>query len=1498
MSNLNYNQFYMMYGVRNRSLLSNPKAFNIENFSLPRNSIVHYLPENAADLGPDETYFVFQKERVRPYAHNVVDMTNFAGNPRKRGGFNMTSIVKSWMQKRRGFRRVPDINRALDDKNVAILANYALIPMQWRYLPVPLTRYYRFQNILATAYKQAKFYTEHSDRQQFIVINIPDILPTKMQFNISVEDGVDKEVNVAYQRYLDTRPATGRTYRDVYDIVNPGLSDELPIPVANEAFDESSLGFESLIGGDNGSFAALEEMNRIRLGYFHDDSSLFLQDLWQWLSPNRANSLLSIYPNDRLDYLNIVFHRMGKWTVLNLGKLNSWALSEENPKGDAFNQISRYVLQHLTSVKLLTGVQEQAIIEETLPDEETGESQIIDVTGLPDDAEVELPVNSQNDDESQETTSTVNKITRTVKEIRDSVNAGEAGVKTQLINAFKSLTETEETTEPVTTVRLLAAPDIDLEINVEPQPEEQQIDPRINGVVKAADDLLEKGLISRAEYKRHVRLAESFKVLPAPFDDTITLEEFSVIPKETVWDFKPTEVPDIKNVKDKSMLKSTLIDFDKKYVSEVMQKDVLNLVLNLQKAGIAVTDYKVERQTDALNDLYEYTVKLSPVKGTPSTVRFQLPVIDKNGKYRVSGIKYYMRKLRFDKPIRKISPSVVALSTYYGKLFVERSDKKRNDYGAWLIEKLYGAALENPPRITDVVYGTSFSDSQPVPRTYSAIAKEVISFKYKGITLTFDFEKLNENFPEWDGTGDIPVGKVKSGLLVMDKEGFLHAGSQHHGHISTLFGAVYEERPDELVTITVLGEEFPLGIVLSYLEGLTALTETLEIKPTRRVKGTRVANEPNTFDIVFADEIWRLPRVTHPDILIYQSLTLWAKVLKKYTVAELDNRDNYGALLSDMALSGRYIYEFGNLNNLFIDPIAEENLAAMNEPTEFIPLLKKAAFYLATDNYPSDLSTEGSLFKGYERMAGAVYRGFSEAVRRFSSGSMGSRSTIDFPPFEILANIQKDPSVSLVEDSNPIHNLKEKENFTYTGTGGRGKRSMTRRTRAFHKTDVGVRSEASVDSGDVGINCFLTANPNITSLRGTAVPELDPKAENGAGNLLSTSALISPFSTFDDPKRVSFIGIQSSHKIASVGDQLSPIRTGYELMTAHRTDDLFSSVAKGPGVITEKGKNYVIVKYDDESFGEERIEIGRRFGIVTGHTVPHEIVCDLDVNTRVDTGNVIAYNSGFFERDWRDTKQVAQKAGVQMNIVLMENNETFEDASLISLSAANKLKTTVTHTRTLLVNFNQAIRNLVNEGQVLDSEDILAFIEDEVSARFDLFDESSADILKRLGNPAPRAKDVGKVEKIEVFYFGDKEDMSKSVREIADKYDRQRAKNNRILGIAGAETGQIFAPSRIDGMQLEIDMMAIRIYITHGRGMGDGDKLVVGNQKKSVVSGVYTGICRTATPVFPGKGKMDIDLQFSYRAVNARIVNSALLLGMGNILIENIQLEMLKAYDS
>ena len=61
---------------------------------------------------------------------------------------------------------------------------------------------------------------------------------------------------------------------------------------------------------------------------------------------------------------------------------------------------------------------------------------------------------------------------------------------------------------------------------------------------------------------------------------------------------------------------------------------------------------------------------------------------------------------------------------------------------------------------------------------------------------------------------------------------------------------------------------------------------------------------------------------------------------------------------------------------------------------------------------------------------------------------------------------------------------------------------------------MGVISESTVDSSDVAINVFTSANPQFNSLRGTSKDYSFEK--DGAAALLSTTALVSPGSTKDD----------------------------------------------------------------------------------------------------------------------------------------------------------------------------------------------------------------------------------------------------------------------------------------------------------------------------------------------------------------------------------------------
>ncbi|ECA2613912.1 hypothetical protein EJO52_24365, partial [Salmonella enterica subsp. enterica serovar Enteritidis] len=84
-----------------------------------------------------------------------------------------------------------------------------------------------------------------------------------------------------------------------------------------------------------------------------------------------------------------------------------------------------------------------------------------------------------------------------------------------------------------------------------------------------------------------------------------------------------------------------------------------------------------------------------------------------------------------------------------------------------------------------------------------------------------------------------------------------------------------------------------------------------------------------------------------------------------------------------------------------------------------------------------------------------------------------------------------------------------------TGIGGRSKTSLRRaRDREYDKSDIGVVSEGTKDSGDVGISAYLAPNANIVSVYGETKP-YDEKTD-GSSSIMSTSALAVPAADRDD----------------------------------------------------------------------------------------------------------------------------------------------------------------------------------------------------------------------------------------------------------------------------------------------------------------------------------------------------------------------------------------------
>ena len=858
-------------------------------------------------------------------------------------------------------------------------------------------------------------------------------------------------------------------------------------------------------------------------------------------------------------------------------------------------------------------------------------------------------------------------------------------------------------------------------------------------------------------------------------------------------------------------------------------------------------------------------------------------------------------------PIRKIAPDRVALTSYYGKTFVFRSEKKVNNYGWWLQNKITEIGLNNEDiRVVDIYPANVFDNEFIAPRLYSTLAMMFNGFtvnyqskEVSGVTemlvLSFDHTKRVELFGDeaiklYETDGNVIMGHNKAGsFLVVDKNDQLYIGKKgslnYLGTIEELIG-LDRVTPIDFAELKVMSKSVPVGLVLAYDVGLTKLIQHFKIKSRIHHVGTgRLQADPATeFWIEFNDAILIFSKDDPLTKIIFAGFNEYWKTIKQFSIYEFDRRSVYFNVLESNGISVRYLRELDLMNQMFVDPITRDLLIEMKEPTDFRGLLIRSCEMLLNDQHPKEFDGAYMRIKGYERFAGAVYNELVETLRSHNARTGKANLALDFNPNSVWNKITQDRAVTLTSEINPIQYLKEVEAVTYNGTGGRSAISMTKNSRVYHDNDMGTVSEATVDSSDVALNIYTPANPLFTSVRG--ISKRYNKEKIDPTSLLSTSALISPSADREDPKRTNFISIQHSHAIACDSYRALPLRTGYERVLAHRMNDLFAQTAKKDGKVISVSDTGIVVEYKDGK--TDSFVLGRRYGNSAGLTVPHLLTTGLKPGDKFKFGDTLCFNPSFFEKDIFDPTQVIWKAGILTKVALLESSDTLEDSSVISRKIANQCATAITKVKNVIINFDQSPRKVVKVGTSIKSDDILCIIENAVTADTGLFDDETIDTLRVLSAQTPTAKMNGVVERIEVLYHGEKEDMSENLLALVNQSDKDFAVRAKSIS-QKPHTGEVDETYRIEGNSLAVNTACIRFYVTGVVGMAPGDKGVFSNQLKTVIGRVEE------KPIITENGS-EVDAIFGSTSVYDRIVNSAFINGTTNTLLKVISQKAAKVY--
>lgn len=1091
-----YELFYRQYGLRRVQNLLAPRIFTLN--SLPRDSMIHFLTydEEHPDIDASQVYYEGMTNKI--YVDYPEELKELKGAPRRKSAI-IRLMTKPFHRNNKKFFYLPGAINTVTGQNILLVYNYNYLDVIYRYTETPLTSYYKWWNIQKTMWDTIAELAPKSSRNHFVFVKIPEDLPS-----LSIL----------------------RMYEDK---INPSM-----------------------------------------LKIFSSHEEFFILELWKWLSKDtRDTSVLGAIKAEDYNKVNIVFQmKDGRSCLLNLGYFNSWIKGETNTTEFTtitalpISQMQKLLLKFVMTLQ--ASVPEESMVDITNPEQvqESPEAK----KPIPEDMEeardmeaVQQEYDEQHDDaedhdggedhvytpeytpdiatnanikplsglskveEDKELTSAIND----TFDITSQLNAIDADiVALDKISKRKLKEKGIHIDQDGKNVEIVEEREEELSVHALQQ--EVFVPKDVEATLRQhVDDYADYGLLTASDYKKFMNDIDTSMKRQDPYGSgTSAIAAMEITKDDIVINREKTAITINDNVLDASMLQSSLLSFDQDYLNNVIKKDMLSMVHNLQKAGVVVKKHEIEVDHSALGSYENHMLELKPVDGVSSTVRFRVPQIAPEGTFIANNNKYILRKQKIDAPIRKIDPITVALTSYYGKTFVALSAKKANNSVEWLVKQLNKASMEEGAYISRVAPGMVFDNNFKAPYIYNALAHRFKSIDAGKFHLIFDHTERqymvkDDELASLEKDGSIVAGIYQGQYpIVLDTNNTFTiikgADQINAGDIYDILQLQENEAPVDFAEIRIFSKTVPIGVVLAYSIGLQNLIKLLDAN-YRVVEARKNKNlEKDEYAISFQDMSLIFSRKNKVASIILSGFNEFDRQLKQFAFDDFNQKDVYLNLLESKGLGSLYIREMELTQQLFVDPITKSILEEMKEPVTFNGLLMRAAEMLQTYHHPDSQDMTAMRVRGYERIPGVIYKEMVAAIRQYRNRNIAGKSKIDISPYQVWTTILKDPAIKLVEDINPIQNLKESEIVTYVGEGGRSKESMNKASRAYHPNDIGVVSEATVDSSDVGINAYLSADPKFKDLRGI----ISNDKKFSPTSLLSTSALLAPGASGDDPKRV------------------------------------------------------------------------------------------------------------------------------------------------------------------------------------------------------------------------------------------------------------------------------------------------------------------------------------------------------------------------------------------
>ena len=652
----------------------------------------------------------------------------------------------------------------------------------------------------------------------------------------------------------------------------------------------------------------------------------------------------------------------------------------------------------------------------------------------------------------------------------------------------------------------------------------------------------------------------------------------------------------------------------------------------------------------------------------------------------------------------------------------------------------------------------------------------------------------------------------------------------------------------------------------------------------------RYIPQPNDIHIRFADRVLHFNRYPLQQSLIVAGLANYD--LTSYSMAEFEDKDVYFRILANEGTSTNYLKGIDDFYDLFIDNITYGVLKMMKEPTNVRDLLIRCAVLLTTTDHLPPSSGLNHRIRGYEQFAAIVCNEMSRSFANYRSHKgLGSKFTIN--PDAVYLRIIQNATMLPAELGSPMEDMKLKAEISYAGIGGRTAESFVVNDRRFDESDIGVIGEATVDNGKAGMAAVLSCNPNIKGTLGIVQPTED-KNKIEPSQLWTTTALVFPCAANDDTKRINFINIQSSHLVPVKQYDRLRVRTGYERIVAHRCSRIFAGVAEDDGKVTNIDNKAKLIEVTYKDGRKDVFPFGESYTEFQSFEVTNRVDVDVKLGQSFKKGDVLTHNRDYFHRD-HDTGQVDFSIGSLANVALTESDATTEDSCEISKRLSDKLTMYPTNEKKVVLPAKSLVHFCAKVGDhVVPTDNLMIFEESPMESPMFAADDDTLNMIADLNKSTPHADHEGEIVKIDAYYGCDIKDMSPTLQPIVKEAIAEKVRRSKLASVTDKAdeyptSSVIDKDSKYKGTMFTKDTVMLIFHIKEAIPHGTGDKLVLCNQLKCTCCGVFPKKIYTESGV-------EIDMLFSARAMNKRIVLSAPLTGIASRILERVEDDICKEW--